>query len=242
METPLVDGKVLAEALGVSGAALSVAVREDRPCKNRPVHRWAERKEKTGGQESGGGEGPVRGYAVPRHVRIELGLPPFEALAEEDPPSEGGPPSEGDSPLEERSTPKEPGEEVLREAARWLVTKVAARVAFSVHEEMGPWLREAIRARIEAGEWPPAWAEPETEGKEVGDGEAEDGEPDDGEPDDDEKSASAAEEKGGFRLDLVGPVLAAGLGNDPPEEDTDEGGPSRDGPPKDGPSGDGERE
>lgn len=210
METPLVSGKALAEALGVSGAALSVAVREDRPCKDRPVHRWAERGEKSGGEE-----GPIRGYAVPRPVRIELGLPPFEGL------SEGDPPSEGDSPPEERSSPKELDEEVLREAARWLVTKVAARVAFSIHEEMGPWLREAIRARIEAGEWPPAWAKPETEGRETRDDE-------DSESRDDEKSAASAEEEGGFRLDLVGPILAAGLGNDPPEEDTPEDGPSAD--------------
>lgn len=233
MEKPLITGTDLAEALGVSGAALSMAVREDRPCKDRPVQRWAKRGEKSGGEE-----GPVRGYAVPRPVRIELGLPPFEGL------SKGDPPSVGDSPPEERSSPKELDEEVLREVTRWYITKLAARVAFSIHEEMGPWLREAIRARIEAGEWPPEWAETDTEGKVAEDQEAGHGEIEEG-------SAAGAEEGGGFDVDILGSILAAGLGDDSPaegpsEEDTSEEGASEDGTPDDGsladgPSGDGER-
>lgn len=182
MDDPLIDGKTLADALGVSGAAVSVAVREERPCQGRPVHRWADRDKK----------GTVRGYAVPRPVRIELALPPYEGLLPE------GASSEGEA--SEDSSPEKPSEALVREATRWYVTKVAAQVAWSIREEMGPWLREAIRARIEAGEWPPAWASEEESSP------------------DPEKEGPPETKEEAPEIDIIGPLLRADFFEGSPEE------------------------
>lgn len=150
METPLVDGKALAEALGVSGAAVSTAAKEGRPCAGEPVHRWVRRE----------GGTAARGYAVPEAKRKEYGIAPFEEEPFEEEPGSA----------EDASAESSFGEDVEGAGGNWaadidagdidrlarrLTAAIGARVATSLYEEMGPWLKTAIRAGVQAGEWPP---------------------------------------------------------------------------------------
>jgi hypothetical protein len=141
METPLVVGKALAEALGVSGAAVSTAAKEGRPCAGEPVHHWVRRE---GGRAA-------RAYAVPEAKRKEYGIVPFD---------------EETGSAEDVSAESSFGEDVAGAGANWaadidaddidrlarrLTAAIGARVATSLYEEMGPWLKAAIRAGAETG-------------------------------------------------------------------------------------------
>lgn len=142
MEPRLIDGKTLAEALGVSPSAVSMAAREERECQGYPIYRWVRR----------GPGGSARGYEVPYPARMSLGLPPFSS--QDNYQGEWTERRSSHSSVEEGG-----GGPDLDAMVEWLVTAIAAKVVRGVAEEMGPWLKEAIRARLEAGEWPPEVAE-----------------------------------------------------------------------------------
>lgn len=135
---PHVSGKALAEAIGVSQAAISSAVNEGRPCQDYPVHEWARRRE---------GSRFILGYQVPMGVRAKLGLSPFD----EGSPLDESFPFEESSPLEKEG--EGPGPEALQKVTDTLVTALAARVAREIAKEMGPWLRAALLRRLREGEW-----------------------------------------------------------------------------------------